>query len=293
MTDLRPRNVFANGLTHHVLAWGEARAPRGTVVLLHGFADAAGTWQPVAEGLAARGLHVLAPDLRGFGQGPRAPIGTTYHFPDYVADVLAVIDAACGPDARPFLCGHSMGGTVAVYLAGAHPERFARVALLEGLGPPESEVDAAPDRLRRALLDQRALAPKRDAQRAMPSRDEALRRLAVNHPGVSVEVLRARIEHLVADVEGGVAWRSDPLHKAVSPTPFYAATFRAFCRRIACPVLAVSGGPTGFHTPDEEERLAAFPALTRAEIADAGHMMHWTRPEAVIALLDAFLVVEG
>jgi pimeloyl-ACP methyl ester carboxylesterase len=44
-------------------------------------------------------------------------------------------------------------------------------------------------------------------------------------------------------------------------------------------VLFVSGGPLGWHPPDEEDRLAAFARLERIEIADAGHMMHWSRPD--------------
>jgi pimeloyl-ACP methyl ester carboxylesterase len=54
-------------------------------------------------------------------------------------------------------------------------------------------------------------------------------------------------------------------------------------------VLSVSGGPAGWHPPDEEARLSSFPTLERAEIAEAGHMMHWTRPAELSALLLGFL----
>jgi pimeloyl-ACP methyl ester carboxylesterase len=55
-------------------------------------------------------------------------------------------------------------------------------------------------------------------------------------------------------------------------------------------VLFVSGGPLGFHPPDEEERLSAFARLERREIESAGHMMHWTRPDEVARLLSSFFV---
>ena len=37
------------------------------------------------------------------------------------------------------------------------------------------------------------------------------------------------------------------------------------------------------------ERTRAFATLERAEIADAGHMMHWTSPDALSALLQRFV----
>jgi len=57
---------------------------------------------------------------------------------------------------------------------------------------------------------------------------------------------------------------------------------------VTCPVLFVSGGPLGWHPPDEEERIACFSKLDRAEIAEAGHMMHWTRPEEMARILGKF-----
>ena len=136
---LRPR---ANGLEHRVLEWtdGTSDDPRSarrhtTVLLLHGYMDAAGTWDLVAPTLARAGFRVLAPDMRGFGDGARAPRGSYYHFPDYVADVAALV-AALAADAPLALVGPSMGGVVATLFAGAFPEKVAAVANLEGLGPP-------------------------------------------------------------------------------------------------------------------------------------------------------------
>ncbi|HWL84805.1 MAG TPA: alpha/beta hydrolase, partial [Polyangiaceae bacterium] len=59
--------------------------------------------------------------------------------------------------------------------------------------------------------------------------------------------------------------------------------------RVACPVLVVGGGPTGFHVPDEDERIASFAHVERADLPDAGHAMHWTQPDPLANLLLAFL----
>ena len=78
--------IHANGLEHRALVWSPpssaASAPRATVVFVHCFMDAAGTWDRVAPALAASGLHLVSPDMRGFGGGPRDPRGSYYHFAD-------------------------------------------------------------------------------------------------------------------------------------------------------------------------------------------------------------------
>jgi pimeloyl-ACP methyl ester carboxylesterase len=279
--------VPANGLTHHVLEWPAHGAGETTALLLHGYMDAAKTWDLVAPLLAAAGLRVLAPDLRGYGDGARAPAGGYYHFPDYVFDVADLVDALVPAGLPLYVVGHSMGGTVATLYAGAFPERPARMVLLEGAGPPDGDHDHGPDRMRRWIEDVRAVRGR--GERTMATHEEALRRLAGNHPRVPPEVLQTRFDALARELPSGrVAWKVDPVHQTRSPHAFFAASWMAFARRVVCPVLSISGGPLGWHPPDEEERLACFASLQRAEIADAGHMMHWTRPEELARLLLGF-----
>lgn len=292
--------VRANGLEHRVLQWtsgASASFSRSTVVLVHGYLDAAGTWDRVAPAIAERGHRVLAPDMRGFGDGDRAPRGSYYHFSDYVADLAEIVDVLA-PGERLALVGHSMGGTITTLYAGAFPENVVRLANLEGLGPPDNPWEVGPIRMRRWIEEVRAVRAR--AEPTPMRREDASRRLRTNHPRVPSEVLDHRLPHLVrearevapeAHVESGddVVWRSDPLHRTTSPVPFFAKLFIEFAKRVTCPVLFVSGGETGFHVADEEERLAAFTRLERATLEGAGHMMHWTKPEALAALLLDFL----
>jgi pimeloyl-ACP methyl ester carboxylesterase len=278
----RIETVKANGLSHRVLHWGTGV---GTpMVLVHGFMDAAGTWDLVAEALVAGGRRVIAMDLRGFGHAPRAPAGSYYHFPDYVPDLAGVLDAVAPEPVD--LVGHSMGGAIATYYAGAFPERIRRLAVLEGLGPPEVPFSTAPARMRQWVLDVRAVHAKA-ASRPMTF-DEALARLRVGHPAVPDAVLRTRLPYLVRREGELFVWAFDPLHRTAGPSPFQAAYFRALAAGVTKPVLAVSGGSTGFHPIDEEERLAAFAHLRRATVEGAGHMMHWTEPQALARELLAF-----
>lgn len=273
-----------------MLEW-RADEPRATALLLHGVMDAAATWDLVAAHLAEGGLRVLAPDLRGFGGGPRVAPGGYYHFPDYVFDVADIVDALVPPQSPLLLVGHSMGGTIATLYAGAFPERVTGVALLEGVGPPDQSPEDAPARMRAWIEGVRSVRAR--DERILPSREEALRRLAANHPRVSPDVLSTRLDALARPrTHARLGWRADPLHGTRAPVPFYAATYRAFARRVTCPVLFVSGGKDGWHPLDEEERLACFSQfpqqLRRAELADAGHMMHWTQPVGLARALVQF-----
>src|SRR5262249_49778422 len=150
-----------------------------------------------------------------------------------------------------YVVGHSMGGTITTLFSGTFPARPSKIAILEGLGPPDMRPEDAPDRMARWIDEVRSLSAR--PPRATFPRDEALRRLAMNHPNVPPDVLATRLAHLVKDVakehgnEAQVAWRFDPLHKTTSPMPFFSAAFRSFAARVACPTLFVSGGPTGWH----------------------------------------------
>jgi pimeloyl-ACP methyl ester carboxylesterase len=290
-----------NGLAQHVLEWpaagagapasvaeGSAGGASATAVLVHGFQDVAATWDDVAGSLARAGLRVLVPDMRGFGDGPRVAAGSYYYFPDYVADVAALLRAeVTGP---LFLVGHSMGATVVTYFAGAFPERVTKLALVDGVGPPTNEPDIAPTRMRR-WIEMARDAPS--ATRKAMTRADALSRLARYNPDVAEAVLAHKLTQLAnvtreaSGPDDELAWKYDPLHTTVSPIPFYGEAYKAFARLVTCPVLHLSGGTKGHHVSDEEERLACFPKLARVTI-EGGHALHWTKPAELSAALVQF-----
>ena len=178
-----------------------------------------------------------------------------------------------------------MGGTISTLFAGTFPERVGRLAIIEGVGPPDNPFEVGPIRMRGWIEQVRASRARKHAKPTF-SPDEALRRLAANHANVPEEVLAHRLPHLAADAgEGRVAWHFDPLHRTTAPMPFFANLLIEFIKKVSCPTLFVSGGPRGYHPPDEAERLAAFAHLVKAELPQAGHMVHWTQPDALGPLL--------
>ncbi len=274
--------VRGMGLELNVLEWSCAHAPSGDVVLVHGFQDVARSWDLVAPALADAGFRVLAPDQRGFGDSDRVHPSGYYYFPDYVFDLAELVDALC--ERRPIaLVGHSMGGNVAVMYAGLYPERVRALALLEGVGPPAFGEELVIDREHAWIDGVRRVRAR--AEKAMTF-DEVVRRLSIGHPGVREDVVRRRAEQLSRPTGDGLyAWAFDPLHRTRSPIPFSLERWRAHARRITAPTLCIGGGASGFHPDDEADRIATLRHARSVELPDAGHMMHWTRPEEVSRLL--------
>jgi len=107
------------------LAYRETGRRDGPPLLfLHGLSGSSATYDEVRTSVDDT-HRVFTLDFRGHGASDRAP--GTYQLPNYGADVAAFIEWIGQPVA---LAGHSLGGAVATYLAGARPDLVAG-ALLE------------------------------------------------------------------------------------------------------------------------------------------------------------------
>ncbi len=122
---------FRNGrLTFPVIdAEPVAGAANGeVVVLLHGFPQAASSWNALIPALTEAGYRVLAPDQRGYARGALPKRRRDYAMPHLVGDVLALLDEA-GPE-KAHVVGHDWGGAVAWSLAAHAPERLHSLTVL-------------------------------------------------------------------------------------------------------------------------------------------------------------------
>ena len=140
------------------------------VLAIHGMTSTSRSWLAVAAALGDR-ARLLAVDLRG--RGASNPIGPPFGLDVHAADMLAVLDAA-GLE-RPVVVGHSLGAYVACRLAALHPDRVARLVLVDGGLPIPglTSVEAgtatlgpAVERLRTEFADRAA---HRDWRRAHPA----------------------------------------------------------------------------------------------------------------------------
>jgi pimeloyl-ACP methyl ester carboxylesterase len=93
------------------------------IALLHGFSDSRQSWHETGyvERLLGQGRQVVLIDSRGHGDSgkPREPMAYQAH--RRAADVVAVLDSA--GIRRADIMGYSMGGLIALAVAGLHPGR--------------------------------------------------------------------------------------------------------------------------------------------------------------------------
>lgn len=101
------------------------------ILLIPGLWLDARSWDPVLPALRAAG-HTPRP-LTMPGTGVAAPASAGIGMADWVAAVVAEIDAAPGP---VVLVGHSAGGNVAWGAADARPDSLARVVFVDAVPPP-------------------------------------------------------------------------------------------------------------------------------------------------------------
>jgi pimeloyl-ACP methyl ester carboxylesterase len=277
------RAVVANGLRHHVLEWDGGG--RSTLLCLHGFLDLAWAFHQVAPELARAGHHVVAPDLRGHGETERVGAGGYYHFMDYVLDVADLVDALARD--RLALVGHSMGGSIAAYFAGAFPDRVWRAVILESLRLGDTPPRALPGRVAEWVGGVRRARAR--AGRVYESVEAAAHRIRQHDPLCPEAEARFLAERGTRPVPGGVAFAHDPLHLTRGPYPFRLDQARAFWAAVRCPVLLVDGSES--HPPPEDmpSRLAAFQDARHVVICGAGHMMMRHRPLEVASAVADFL----
>lgn len=258
------------GLRLHI--WEHTGAPHATppIVCLHGWLDQGLAFARVVEGAPGRWL---LPDQRGFGASPLGP-GSYPHFPDYVADLDALVAYIGGPID---LVGHSMGGTVAAMYAGARPDAVRRLVLVEGLGALPSAEREMLDRTR-AFLDGLRDPP---ALPAMKSPQAAAERLLRRHPGLTAAHAGLLAGHGVRqDETGHTRWRFAPEHLVRSPYPFMEGAFQAFAQAISAPTLVLWASESWYPEQARTERVAWIPDH-RQRVLDGGHMLPYDAPDAL------------
>ena len=265
------------------------------LVVLHGWMDVGASFQFLVDALDALegpARTVYAPDWRGFGL-TQTPPGDCYWFPDYLGDLDALLDAL-SPDAPVDLLGHSMGGNVVMNYAGVRPQRVRRLINLEGFGLPRTAPEQAPRRLAQWLDELKTPQTLKD----YASADDVAQRLQRNNPLLSPDKAAWLAPHWAQPGPDG-RWHllGDAAHKRSNPVLYRVEEHLAAWRAIEAPLLWVEGDRTEFsrwwgdrYTKAEfHERLSQVRQVDRHVLSPCGHMVHHDQPQALAALLRAFL----
>jgi pimeloyl-ACP methyl ester carboxylesterase len=121
------RTTSVNGIEMFALEQGT-----GPLVLLcHGWPELSYSWRHQIPAIADAGYHVVAPDMRGYGQTTAPADIAAYSIFDLVGDMVALV-AALG-EKHAVIVGHDWGAPVAWHAALFRPDIFTAVA---GLSVP-------------------------------------------------------------------------------------------------------------------------------------------------------------
>lgn len=264
------RFVSADGIRTRYRQWGGAGPP---VVLVHGAAESADTWNRLAGPLAAH-RRVYALDLTGWGYSRRRG---PYDAEHEAAQLLGFLDALHLD--RATLVGHSTGAAVAAAAALRDPGRVDGLVFLDGDG-----------------LDTGAGAGAGDLQRVLPNPYRTtLLRLAVRSDWVIRQIYGSQCGPVCPRLDGaGVdQWRR-PLQvtgaehalwsmRAIVGLP---AGRLAALTRVAVPKKVVFGADDDVFSrssPYDTARLIGAPAPTI--IPGARHLSFISHPDQVAAAI--------
>lgn len=144
MNGIRHATVQANGIRLHVASLGDPQAR--PLLLLHGWPEFWLTWEPLMRRLAGR-FHLIAPDLRGFGDSEKPePFPSAHPTAEvHAADSLALLDAL--GIARCGTVAHDVGAAVAQVMARRAPERLVGLLLFDCPYPGMGARFAEPEHL--------------------------------------------------------------------------------------------------------------------------------------------------
>lgn len=114
----------------------DAEAPRGTVLIVHGFTENADKFSELIHSLLVSGFSVVAYDQRGHGRSDRAEgldgpsLTHVDDFDEYVRDMDIVYREVVSGMPKPHhVFSHSMGGAVTALYLERHPGVFERAAM--------------------------------------------------------------------------------------------------------------------------------------------------------------------
>lgn len=250
------------------------------VILLHGFPDSAALWRHQVPALVERGMRVIVPDMRGYGESDAPEGAEAYGLPAILGDVVGILDSL--DVERAAVVGHDWGSAVAWGLASLQPDRVERLVALSvghpGTFPGES----------------------------MAQREKSWYMLFFQFEGVAEEALarddwrmfrqvfggQGDVERYVSDLgrPGRLTAALNWYRANIRPESFVGSTPSAV-PAVACPTLGIWS--TGDTALTEEQMVDSGRHVTGGfryeRVEGAGHWIPLDAPERLSELLVEFL----
>ncbi|MDA9400537.1 alpha/beta fold hydrolase [Bradyrhizobium sp. CCBAU 45389] len=308
------RMIKANGIDLYIREAGQGPL----VVLCHGWPELSYSWRHQIPALADAGFHVVAPDMRGYGQSAAPADVNAYSIFDTVGDVVGLVQAL--GESKAMVVGHDWGAPVAWHAALFRPDIFTAVAGLSvpppfrGRGKPldllreggvtnfywqyfqapgvaEAELERDVARTMRIVLGGRGLADPTAAMFVQEGKG-FLGHATAGEP-LPAWLSEADLAYFTeafrkCGFRGGLNWYRNLDRNWELTAPWQNAQIHQPSLFIAGSKDAVITGLIGAKRVNELERV--LPNLKRKLIIEgAGHWVQQERPEEVNAALAGFL----
>ena len=275
--DLKHHDTKLRGLEVH---WAEA-GEGPPLVLVHGLLVSHLEWLDVIPALSER-FRCIALDLPGHGKSAKVNEAQFPYTREAYAAVVRELMRELGVE-RAHVCGHSLGGAVAITLAADHPERVDRLAVL----------DSAVYQFTLPLKGRLPLVPglgplvfKRLYGRSL-FRDYFVNDVFSGHPGVNME----RIDRYYDDFDSPAGRNAG--YAALRNT-LDTASIEPKVARVRAPTLVIWGDEDQLVPVNLSHRLAREIEGARLEIIQSsGHAPNEEHPERVAELLLEHFGAEG
>ncbi|MBL0919454.1 MAG: alpha/beta hydrolase [Hydrogenophaga sp.] len=297
--------ALPHGITLSCRAAGERGRP--VVVFLHGFPEAAFVWDELLEHFAQPahgGYRCVAPNLRGYERSSAPTEVSAYRARHLVQDIAALTDALTAESPSPgrlaLLVAHDWGGALAWAFSAAHPQRLARLAILNAPHPVpfQRELAHSPAQQRASAYmnflarpDAAALLAENDFARLWPF----FTTMAADSPPPDWldEATRNRYRAVWRQgLHGGCAYyAASPLRPPTASEPGAAAVqLPPEAVTVRVPTLVIWGLGDTVLPPTLLEGLDAFvPDLRIERLPDCSHWLVHEQPQRIAALLAGFL----
>ncbi len=261
-------------LALNYLEWGSPDSP--TVVLLHGFAQTAHSWDFVSLSLADR-YHVVSVDARGHGDSDWAE-NAAYSTADHRRDVRALVKHL---NSSPLtLIGLSMGGGTAYSSAAESPDDFRAVVIVD-TGPVGNP--AGRDRIRNfaRLPDE------------LDTLDEFVKRIHAYVPDRPIEQVRTTVVYNVRQNDAGKwTWKYDKALRDPNRPRQGIPTEQAwaYLASIRCPALLIRGAQSDVLQSETARKMEqVMRDCTLVTVDAARHLVPGDNPVGFIKVVGPWL----
>lgn len=236
--------------------------------ILHGLFGSSDNWVSLGKQFAEN-YRVIIPDLRNHGQSPHSDLW------DYAAMAEDVHQLAENLGLNQInLIGHSMGGKVAMQVAGTYQDFVGRLVVAD-IGPKQYPVQ------HRTILDG-LLGIKLEK---LASRKEADEQLSKTVPELGVRQFLLKNMDRVSGKDFQWKLNLAVINKQIANVG--TSTFPS--SRISVPTLFINGSKSGYVSKEDHKEISEYFTNVQFDtIEDVGHWLHAEQPQVFMDKVMAF-----